>query len=61
MCIRDSIEMGFVQGEDVMNLMEDVMAETLAAVGVEHAFPLERMQYRESMDRFGNDLSLIHI
>ena len=47
--------MGFVQGEDVMNLMEDVMAETLAAVGVEHAFPLERMQYRESMDRFGND------
>ena len=49
------IEMGFVQGEDVMNLMEDVMAETLAAVGVEHAFPLERMQYRESMDRFGND------
>ena len=49
------IEMGFVQGEDVMNLMEDVMAETLAAVGVEHAFPLQRMQYRESMDRFGND------
>ena len=49
------IEMGFVQGEDVMNLMEDVMAETLEAVGVEHAFPLERMQYRESMDRFGND------
>ena len=49
------IEMGFVQGEDVMNLMEDVMAETLAAVGVEHAFPLERMRYRESMDRFGND------
>ena len=47
--------MGFVQGEDVMNLMEDVMAETLAAVGVEHAFPLQRMQYRESMDRFGND------
>ena len=29
------IEMGFVQGEDVMNLMEDVMAETLAAVGVD--------------------------
>ena len=49
------IEMGFVQGEDVMNLMEDVMAETLAAVGVDHAFPLQRMQYREAMDRFGND------
>ena len=49
------IEMSFVQGEDVMNLMEDVMAETLRAVGVEHAFPLERMPYAEAMERFGND------
>ena len=39
------IEMSFVQGEDVMNMMEDVMAETLAAAGVEHEFPLQRMQY----------------
>ena len=31
------------------------MAEVLEAVGVEHAFPLQRMQYAEAMDRFGND------
>ncbi len=49
------IEMGFVQGEDVMDLMEDVMAETLAACGVEHSFPLQRMQYSEAMNRFGCD------
>ena len=49
------IEMSFVQGEDVMNLMEEVMKETLEAVGVDHEFPLERMQYREAMDRFGCD------
>ena len=49
------IEMSFVKGEDVMVMMEDVMAETLKAVGVEHAFPLQRMQYSEAMDRFGCD------
>lgn len=49
------IEMAFVQGEDVMDLMEDVMKETLAAVGVEHAFPLKRLPYAEAMDRFGCD------
>ena len=31
------------------------MAEVLEAVGVEHAFPLQRMQYSEAMERFGND------
>lgn len=49
------IEMSFVKGEDVMVMMEDVMAETLKAVGVEHAFPLQRMRYSEAMDRFGCD------
>lgn len=49
------IEMSFVQGEDVMVMMEDVMAETLKAVGVDHEFPLQRMQYSEAMDRFGCD------
>ncbi len=49
------IEMSFVQGEDVMVMMEDVMAQTLKAVGVEHEFPLPRMQYAEAMDRFGCD------
>ena len=50
------IEMSFVQGDDVMDMMEGVMAETLAAAGVNDvAFPLQRMQYSEAMDRFGCD------
>lgn len=49
------IEMSFVQGEDVMDMMEGVISETLSAVGIEHAFPLRRMQYAEAMDRFGCD------
>ena len=49
------IEMSFVQGEDVMDMMEGVMAEVLAAAGVEHAFPLQRMPYAEAMERFGCD------
>ncbi len=50
------IEMSFVRGDDVMNMMEGVMAEVLAAAGVDDvAFPLQRMPYAESMERFGND------
>ncbi|MDR2721532.1 MAG: aspartate--tRNA ligase [Coriobacteriaceae bacterium] len=49
------IEMSFVEQDDVMALMEDAMAEVFAAVGAEHAFPLPRMEYSESMNRFGND------
>ncbi len=49
------IEMSFVEEDDVLKLMEDVVAEVLSAVGVEHAFPLQRMPYAEAMDRFGND------
>ncbi len=49
------IEMSFVQNEDIMDMMEGVMEETLKAVGVGHAFPLQRMQYSEAMDRFGCD------
>ena len=49
------IEMSFVQGDDVIDLMEDVMRETLEAVGVKHPFPLARMQYAEAMERFGCD------
>lgn len=49
------IEMSFVEEDDVLKLMEDVMAEVLSAVGVEHEFPLERMPYSEAMDRFGCD------
>jgi aspartyl-tRNA synthetase len=49
------IEMGFVEDDDVIGLMEDVMADVFAAVGVEQDFPLPRMCYNEAMGRFGND------
>ena len=49
------IEMSFVEGDDVMNMMEGVMAETLDAIGVPHAFPLQRMPYAEAMDKYGCD------
>ena len=49
------IEMSFVSGEDVIDMMEGVMQEVLEAAGVEHEFPLPRMQYKEAMDRFGCD------
>ncbi|MDR0347051.1 MAG: aspartate--tRNA ligase [Coriobacteriales bacterium] len=49
------VEMSFIGPDDVISLMEDVMAEVLAAAGVEHPFPLPRMCYKEAMGRFGND------
>ncbi len=49
------IEMSFVQGEDVMDMMEGVMAEVLKTAGVEHAFPLRRMTYKDAMEHYGCD------
>ena len=49
------IEMSFVTQNDVMTMMEDVMAETMKAVGQQQPLPLPRMEYSEAMDRFGND------
>jgi aspartyl-tRNA synthetase len=49
------IEMSFIADDDVIALMEDVMAEVLLAAGVAHPFPLPRMCYQEAMGRFGND------
>ncbi|WP_165044744.1 aspartate--tRNA ligase [Adlercreutzia sp. ZJ138] len=49
------IEMSFVEGYDVVDMMEGVMAEVLTAAGVEQQFPLLRMPYAEAMDRFGCD------
>lgn len=49
------IEMSFVEENDVLSLMEDVMAEVLLAGGLTYRFPLERMSYAEAMERFGTD------
>lgn len=49
------IEMSFVEETDVVDLMEGVFQEVLSAAGVEHEFPLQRMPWKEAMDRFGCD------
>ena len=49
------IEMSFVEETDVMDLMEGVFKEVLGAAGVEHEFPLQRMPWKEAMERFGCD------
>ncbi|WP_296060196.1 aspartate--tRNA ligase [uncultured Ellagibacter sp.] len=49
------IEMSFVEETDVMDLMEGVFQEVLGAAGVEHEFPLQRMPWKEAMERFGCD------
>ena len=49
------IEMSFVEESDVMDLMEGVFQEVLSAAGVEHEFPLQRMPWKEAMERFGCD------
>ena len=49
------IEMSFVDQEDVLALMEDVMVEVMAAAGHELTIPLPRITYGEALDRFGSD------
>lgn len=49
------IEMSFVTEDDVMTMMEGVMHEVFAAVGLDLQVPLQRMPYAEAMARYGND------
>ncbi len=49
------IEMSFVTEDDVMTMMEGVMHEVFAAVGLDLGVPLQRMPYAEAMERYGND------
>ena len=49
------IEMSFVSEYDVVDMMEDVMKELFEELGLEHEFPLQRMEYSEAMRRFGCD------
>ena len=56
------MELSFVDMDEVMEvnerLLQYVFQET---IGVELTLPLPRMSWQEAMDRFGSDLSLIHI
>ena len=49
------IEMGFVDGEDVIALNERLMAHLLGEVGIEVQIPFPRMCYDEAIGRFGSD------
>ncbi len=49
------IEMSFVEMDDVLQMMEDVMHEVLHEAAVDVRMPLPRLTYGESMDRYGCD------
>ena len=49
------IEMSFVDQDDVIALMEDVLAAMWALVGHEVTTPFPRMTYAEAMRRYGSD------
>jgi aspartyl-tRNA synthetase len=49
------VELSFVEEEDVMSLVDGLMKEMLALVGIEVELPLERLAYDEAMLRYGSD------
>ncbi|MCD6638363.1 MAG: aspartate--tRNA ligase [Nocardioides sp.] len=49
------IEMSFVDQEDVIALMEDVLAAMWAQIGQEIPRPIPRMTYAEAMSKYGSD------
>jgi aspartyl-tRNA synthetase len=50
------LEMSFVDREEVLSLMEELMKRLFKSVlDVDIETPFPRLSYRESMDRFGND------
>ena len=49
------IEMSFVDHNDVMSALEEVLADAFGRMGVEMPTPLRRMNYWEAMDTYGSD------
>lgn len=50
------LEMSFVQRDDVLNLMEELMAYVFAeTLGVKVSLPFPRLTYKEAMARYGSD------
>jgi len=50
------LEMSFVEREDIMEIMEDMIAYIFKeAIGLEVQRPFPRLTYGEAMDRFGSD------
>lgn len=49
------IEMSFVDQNDVMSALEEVLSDAFGRMGVEIPTPLRRMNYWEAMDTYGSD------
>ena len=49
------IEMSFVDQDDVMSALEEVLADAFGRMGVEMPTPLRRIQYWDAMDTYGSD------
>ena len=49
------IEMSFVDQNDVMSALEEVLADAFGRMGVEMPTPLRRMDYWDAMDTYGSD------
>ncbi|MGE5173971.1 MAG: aspartate--tRNA ligase [Betaproteobacteria bacterium] len=50
------LEMSFIDEDDVISLMEDLLAEIVReAKGIEIVTPFPRLAYHEAMDRYGSD------
>ncbi len=49
------IEMSFVNQEDIINMMENLLERAFKVAGIEVKPPFIRMTYQEAMDRFGSD------
>ncbi|RGT06346.1 aspartate--tRNA ligase [Collinsella sp. AF19-7AC] len=49
------IEMSFVDQNDVMSALEEVLSDAFGRMGVEMPRPLRRMDYWEAMDTYGSD------
>ena len=49
------IEMSFVDQNDVMSALEEVLSDAFGRMGVEMPAPLRRMDYWEAMDTYGSD------
>jgi aspartyl-tRNA synthetase len=49
------IEMSFVDVDDVLAMMEDVMRDVMHEAGHDLELPLRRMSWAESMERYGTD------
>ncbi|HSK46397.1 MAG TPA: aspartate--tRNA ligase [Coriobacteriia bacterium] len=49
------IEMSFVEIDDILAMMEDVMREVMHEAGHDLPIPLSRITWHEAMERFGSD------